>query len=95
MLWTIFKSNTPLFKNAKIRLNPEYHSCSVDKYFSIECDNEPLEFPYIKSMSFNGVTLDRPYLTYSEITSGGKLSFELSKEPCETFGKSVPDSFVD
>ena len=86
--------NTPLFKSAKIRLDPEYHSCSVDGFFAVECDNDPLEYPYIKKMSLNGIELSRPYLTYSEITAGGKLFFELSKEPCPEFGKDVPESFM-
>ncbi len=87
--------NTPLFKSAKIKLDTEYHSCSVADNFSIECDKDPLKFPYIRSASLNGIELDRPYLTYSEITSGGALVFELSKEPCPEFGKNVPDSFFE
>lgn len=87
--------NTPLFEKAKIKLDPEYHSCSVADTFSIECDNDPLDFPYIRSVCLNGSELKRPYLTYSEITSGGVLSFMLSKEPCEEFGKDVPHSFMD
>ncbi len=79
--------NTPLFKSAKIRLDPAYHSCSVSENLSVECDKDPLEFPYIKSVCFNGKIITRPYLTYSEITSGGELLFELSKEPCESFGE--------
>ncbi len=76
-----FYMNTPLFKKAKIKLNAEYHSCAVSDVFTVECDADPLEFPYIRSVSLNGKKLDRYYLTYSEITSGGVLSFELSKEP--------------
>lgn len=87
--------NTPLFKKAKIKLDPEYHSCLIADTFSIECDNDPIEFPYICSARLNGNELARPYLTYYEITSGGTLSFELSKEPCKEFGKDVPQSFLD
>lgn len=87
--------NTPLFKTAKIKLDPSYHSCSVDKYFSVECDKDPLDFPYIKSAFLNGKELSRAYLTYSEITSGGVLSFTLSKDPCPDFGKDVPKNFID
>lgn len=72
--------NTPLFKNAKIKLNPLYHSCAVDSCLSIECDKNPLERGYIKSIYFNGQKLDRYYLTYEEITGGGTLRFELTGE---------------
>ena len=86
--------NTPLFKKAKIKLDPEYHSCSVDGFFEVECDKDPLEYPYISKMCLNGTELSRPYLTYEEITAGGKLLFELSKEPCPEFGREVPESFM-
>ncbi len=86
--------NTPLFKKAKVKLDPAYHSCAVAETFEVVCDKDPLEFPYIRSMSLNGKNITRAYLDYSEITDGGILSFELSKEPCEEFGKDVPDSFI-
>ena len=72
--------NTPLFKTAKITLNKRYHSCAVDTALSIECDRDPGEYPYIKSICLNGKELNRHYLTYEEITSGGVLKFELTKE---------------
>ena len=74
-----FYINTPLFNKAKIKLNAEYHSCEVSDVFMVECDSDPLEYPYIQSVSLNGKVIDRPYLTYSEITSGGILSFKLTK----------------
>lgn len=87
--------NTPLFRTAKVKLDPKYHSCRAAESFSVECDKDPLDYPYIRSMKLNGKEINRPYLTYSEITDGGVLSFELSKEPCEEFGKEVPQSFTD
>lgn len=82
--------NTPLFEKAKIKLDPRYHSCSVAETFSVECSENPLEYPYIRSVSFNGKEITRPYLTYDEITSGGIMYFELSKEPNKDFGKDIP-----
>lgn len=76
-----FYLNTPLFKKAALSLSPEYHSCKVDDRLIIECDSSPLEYPYIKEVYLNGEKLDRTYLTYEELTSGGKLNFILSKEP--------------
>ena len=77
--------NTPLFKKAKIKLDPKYHACTAGDTFSVECDKDPLEYPYISSVYLNGRKLERAYLTYSEITTGGVLSFELSKVPCKAF----------
>ncbi len=74
--------NTPLFKDCTIKLDSRYHSRKISDTFTVECDKDPLEFPYIESVSLNGEKLTREYVTYSEITAGGKLSFTLSKEPC-------------
>lgn len=71
--------NTPLFKKSKIKLDKKYHSCNVDDTFTVECDKDPLEYPYIKSVELNGEKIEDYYLTYSQITSGGKLKFELTK----------------
>jgi putative alpha-1,2-mannosidase len=68
-----------LFKSAKITLDHKYHNCSIADTFSVECDNDPNEYPYIAEMYLNGNKLDRYYLTYNEITSGGKLEFKLKK----------------
>ncbi len=85
--------NTPLFKTAEVKLDPKYHSCSVSDKLSVECNKDPLEYPYIKAVYLNGTKINRAYLTYSELVAGGKISFELSKEPCTEFGKEVPETF--
>ncbi len=71
--------NTPLFPYAEITLDEKYHSRSISDRFVIECDRDPLEFPYIETLVLNGNTLDRHYLTYEEITSGGHLLMILKK----------------
>ena len=71
--------NTPLFKSGKIRLNKQYHSCQNSDEFLVECDKDPLNFPYIKEIFLNGEKLDRYYVTYEEITGGGTLKFILER----------------
>jgi predicted alpha-1,2-mannosidase len=39
---------------------------------------------YVRSVTLNGKLLDRNYLTHSEITSGGEVSFEMSDVPVRT-----------
>ncbi len=87
--------NTPLFKKATVKLNKKYHSCENAEAFTVECDKDPLEFPYISSMEFNGQIIKRPYLTYSEITSGGTLKFELSKEPITDYFENTEIHFSE
>lgn len=77
--------NTPLFKEAKVKLNKIYHSCKNSETLKIICNENPLDFPYIKSVKFNGERVQETFLTYEEITSGGEILFELSKEPCNSF----------
>ena len=72
--------NTPLFQNAKIKLNPEFHLCGIAKEFSVECDKNPQQYPYIKEIYLNGAKINRHYLTYEEITSGGNLKFILCED---------------
>ena len=71
--------NTPLFKRAVIRLDERYHPCMISDRLIVECDHDPLEYPYIASVSLNGKKLERMHLTYKEITNGGILRFELKK----------------
>ena len=71
--------NTPLFPYAEITLDEKYHNRRISDRFIIECDRDPLEFPYIETIVLNGNTLERRYLTYEEITSGGHLLMILKK----------------
>ncbi len=75
-----FYINTPLFIKSEIKLNKQYHSCSLSDKFTVMCDKNPLDYPYIKEIFLNGVSIDRTYLTYDEITAGGKLDLVLSKD---------------
>ena len=70
--------NTPLFRKASVKLDPTYHSCRVADRLTIECDRDPLAYPYIESVALNGEKLDRNYLTYEELTAGGTVSFTLT-----------------
>ena len=71
--------NTPLFKNSTLKLNSKYHSCDIASDFTVECDKDPNEYPYIKEIKLNGKTLDRYYILFKEITRGGKLEIILTK----------------
>ena len=86
--------NTPLFEKAVIKLDSRYHTCAKSDVFTVKCDKNPLEYPYIKGLRLNGEEINRPYITYEEITDGGNVEFILSKEPCPEFGLDVPESFI-
>ncbi|MBQ8496004.1 MAG: GH92 family glycosyl hydrolase [Clostridia bacterium] len=75
-----FYINTPLFQSAQIRLDSGYHACKISPIFSVSCDHDPLTHPYIEKIILNGEALQRNYLTYGEITNGGKLKLKLKME---------------
>ncbi|MBR6744718.1 MAG: GH92 family glycosyl hydrolase [Clostridia bacterium] len=72
--------NTPLFRYGEIKLDLKYHGRSISDHFVIECDKDPLAFPYIERVFLNGKEINRRYLTYGEITDGGRLQLILKKE---------------
>lgn len=75
--------NTPLFRKASIKLNKAYHSCEVSDTFTVECDKDPLKYPYIEKACLNGKEIKDIFLTYDEITAGGTFSLTLSETPSE------------
>ncbi|UZR96718.1 GH92 family glycosyl hydrolase [Chondrinema litorale] len=51
------------------------------KTFEIEAVNQSDKNVYVKKIELNGKAIDRRYLTHSEITNGGKLTFYMSSRP--------------
>lgn len=51
------------------------------KQFVIEGEDNAPDCPYIQKAALNGETLDRNYLTYSEILQGGTLHLKMSDQP--------------
>ena len=64
---------SPLFQKATITLEN-------GNKFVIEANNNSLENVYIQSGTLNGKPLDKNYITYSDIISGGTLNFEMGNE---------------
>jgi putative alpha-1,2-mannosidase len=76
-----FYFNTPLFKEIEISLDHDFHSCENSNRLKISCDKDPIEYPYIDSIFYNGKMLKENYITYKELTSGGEINFILCKTP--------------
>ncbi|MBM4354017.1 MAG: glycoside hydrolase family 92 protein [Deltaproteobacteria bacterium] len=74
--------STPMFAKAWIRLNPAVNGGTA---FLIECTNHSPENIYIQSAMLNGNPLDRPWITWDELTRGGTLSLTLGPEPGTAF----------
>ncbi|MBP3446045.1 MAG: GH92 family glycosyl hydrolase [Clostridia bacterium] len=75
----VYEINSPLFKSYEFKLNEKYHTCRISDTFSVKCDKDPLEYPYIEEIYLNGEKLEGTSITYDEITAGGKLEFVMKK----------------
>jgi putative alpha-1,2-mannosidase len=65
---------SPVFEKATITMED-------GKQFVIEAAGNSEQNVYIDSAELNGSTLDRNWISYGEITQGGKLSLKMSAEP--------------
>jgi len=77
-----FILGTPLFKESEIKLDN-------GKSFVIIANNLTDDNFYVQSVKLNGNNIDRSYITYNEIMSGGTLEFEMGPEPNKTWATSV------
>ncbi len=65
---------SPSVLNAKLNLEN-------GKQFIVEAKNQSPKNVYVKEAFLNGKALNRLYITHSEITAGGKLTFLMSSSP--------------
>jgi predicted alpha-1,2-mannosidase len=69
-----YQIGTPLFDDATIRLDS-------GKRFHIRANGASSGKQYIRSVTLNGVPLNRYWLYHSEIIAGGELVFQMSSHP--------------
>ncbi|MBN2632976.1 MAG: GH92 family glycosyl hydrolase [Bacteroidales bacterium] len=81
---TYYVTGSPLFRKATI-------DTGNGKSFSVEAINNSETNIYIQSGSLNGRPLSRSWITHAEITSGGRLVFEMGPEPEKTRGVNQAD----
>ncbi|MEI6081543.1 MAG: GH92 family glycosyl hydrolase [Verrucomicrobiota bacterium] len=80
---TRFEIFTPLFDKVTLRLDPKY---SKGGTFTITAKNNSPENVYIQSAMLNGKPLNRCWLDYKEIASGGQLDLVLGPNPNKNWG---------
>ena len=69
-----YQLGSPVIKTATIHLEN-------GKTLTIEAKDQSDKNVYVKKVTVNGQTLKRTYLTYSEITGGGKIVFYMDDRP--------------
>ena len=79
---------TPLHQKAVLSL-------AGGKTFSIETTQDPMDYPYIKSVELNGKPYNKTYIDYADLLAGGVLKFELTQSATEGWGTKAQTWPVD
>lgn len=74
----VYSIGRPLFNEMTVKL-PD------GKSLEIKARNLSDTNTYVKSVSLNGKRLTSPFITHKELSAGGKLVFEMTDKPCDTF----------
>lgn len=69
-----YQLGSPLVQVAKIEVAP-------GKFFTMKAPQASATNKYIQSVTLNGETLNRSYITHQEIMNGGTLGFTMGAEP--------------
>jgi predicted alpha-1,2-mannosidase len=77
-----FSITSPLFDRITITLDSKYYQ---GRQFIIETENNNLENIYIQSMTVNGEKLDKPFIPFSKVSGGGKMSIRLADTPVDQY----------
>jgi predicted alpha-1,2-mannosidase len=77
-----FGIGSPLFDKITISLNNRYYK---GNQFVIEAENNSPENTYIESMSVNGNDLNRTFLPFSTVVSGGKMILKMGNVPKDNY----------
>jgi predicted alpha-1,2-mannosidase len=75
---------SPLFDRITIRLNPKY---AKGKEFIIEANNNSSQNGYVQSLNLNGNKLDKPFIDFADIQSGGKLVLQMGDKAKDSYKK--------
>ena len=78
-----YEITSPVFEEITIQLDDAYAS---GKSFTIKANNNNENNCYIQSAKLNGEQIERCYLQYDEIISGGILELEMGSMPSKSWG---------
>lgn len=71
-----YQIGTPFFENVRI-------SYPTGRTFDITAEGVSPDSYYIQQASLNGEEFDRTWVSYDQLTAGGKLVFQMGEEPSE------------
>ena len=77
----VYSLGRPLFSHMTVNL-------PGGKTLDIEATDLSDTNTYVKSVSLNGKRLTSPFISHKDFTDGGKLLFEMTDKPCDTFSNT-------
>jgi len=80
----VYMIGSPLFDKVTITLDPK-----SGKTFTVIAQNQSPKNVYIQSAILNGKSFNRVWLSQSEITSGGVLTFQMGPSPNKNWGTNA------
>lgn len=81
----LYTLGRPLFDEATIHLEN-------GKKFTVRASNNSDKNKYVSEVKLNGVVLQQPFISHSDIISGGILEFAMSDQPLKSNLKRVADA---
>jgi predicted alpha-1,2-mannosidase len=78
----VFGISSPLFDKITISLNNKYYP---GKEFVIEAENNSRDNIYIQSLSVDGKNLKEPFLQFSDVVKGGKMTIRMGNTPVDQY----------
>ena len=75
---------SPLFSKITISLDQKYYS---GKEFIVTAKNSSHENIYIQSATLNGKPIEKSWIYFRDIVSGGSLNYVLGNKPNPAWGK--------
>ena len=84
----VYVIGSPIFDKITIKLDKPYSK----GMFVIETINASEENKYIQSATLNNKSLNKPWLTHSDIVNGGILTFVMGPEPNRQWGSAPEDA---
>ena len=81
----VYTIGSPVFDEISVKL-------PNGKTFSVKALNNSAENKYIQSASLNGVALDKPWFTHTDLVSGGTLELVMGASPNPSWGSREADA---
>ena len=84
----IYILGSPLVDEATLKLDPQF---TKGRSFTVVAKNNSGNHAFIQSATLNGKPYTRSWISYAEISAGGKLVLTMGPTPNQTFGSAPAD----